>query len=108
MKKLILIPHERYQQLLKTAPNSEPVTQSIPSDTEEVAEPFKKEKEVEEIVEKSKTDEIPTDETNLRDLKIPPPPGEPDLVDQTGGSEEIQPRKKARKKNLWETKWTAY
>ena len=105
MKKLVLIPHERYQQLIsKESPpqNFESTAESVLEEVQEKQPPKEetKEKPKEVLAEVSDT---PLDKDHLQ---IPPPPGEPNIPKQSGSGAEL--KRRIKRKSVWESKWSAY
>ena len=107
MKKLVLIPQERYEQLLLR----ESVYQTGGANEQEVKEVEEKRQDKIEAKTPASTEDLtPLDseeEKNVTDTTPPvPPPSEPDLSKQMDGGAKQKTRKK--KKNLWESQWTSY
>ena len=107
MKKLVLIPQERYEQLLLR----ESVNQTGGANEHEVEEVEEKRQDKIEAKTPAPTEVHTTldseEEKKVTDGNPPvPPPGEPDLPRQTGGGGERS--KKRKKKSAWESKWTRY
>ena len=110
MKKLVLIPQERYEQLvLREVPNqcggaSEQEVKDIKEETKEDDTDTK---------EPADATEVPAGQENRKEDKVTdnsapiPPPGEPDRPKQTGGGGETVKNRK-QKENPWKSRWSAY
>ena len=108
MKKMVLVPYERYQQLLS---REDPDTEGhCVKEVEEAEEPAKQEIQPvptedstgEKVVEPSSSTNTLTTGTLDREHSVPPPPGQPDIPLQRGSG------KSKTKKGLWLEKWTHY
>ena len=107
MKKLVLIPQERYEQLLLR----ESINQTGGANEQEVKEVEEKRQDKIEAKTPASTENLtPLDSEQEKKVTDTtprvPPPGEPDLSKQTGGGAKQKTRKK--KKNLWESRWISY
>ena len=100
---MILIPQERYQQLLSKETQSDPISLEKSKD--------KGQKEPEKEIDENLKQELFRTESDSDQLPVVPPPGEPDVVKQTGtgaSKKTISNRKKRKRKPLWESMWTTY
>ena len=111
MKKLVLIPHERYEQFLSRESKEHSVQ---PESTEKhlVAETTSMKPQEEAAAEKL-VEEKPSNSQDPENLSqpppLPPPPGQPAISLQTGeGASEKAKRRKESKSHSWRQKWKAY
>ena len=127
MKKLVLIPQERYEQLLSRESQKEGQTK-VHSDSNEPILPRGKEEEEEEkadikkllpesdggkserFQEEKQQGSLLRDQSAKTPLPPPPPlpPGEPALMEQIGAGIKKSKQKNNNKKDLWRAKWTNY
>ena len=112
MKKLVLIPQERYEQLVTRESakeeHSEPVEPVITKPTEE--SPPKPDGQGSGKAINKEEEEEEGEKTEVLG-KVPPPPGEPVLTRQIGGGQKKKKKKKVKSKNkseFWRVKWTSY
>ena len=109
MKTLVLIPQERYQQLLSKETNAPP---NDNTGIDSVNAKQKEEKAEQRMDKPNQAEEVKETMALSREphqIKTPPPPpGEPDLPTQSGGSDRKKQPKRMRKKSVWQSKWTSY
>ena len=112
MKTLVLIPRERYQQLLSKETNA-----PLNDQESDIADTSKENTGPnQETGQSDQSKEIKEPTALLQEADLlksptsppppPPPPGEPDLPTQLGGSG--SPKRKTGKKTVWQSKWTSY
>ena len=111
MKTLVLIPQERYQQLLSKEANASSNVNTSMDDTVNAKQKEEAEQRMDEPNQAEKVKETTVLSREPHPIKAPPPPpGEPDLPRQLGGSDrEKQPKRmRKKKKSVWQSKWTSY
>lgn len=108
MKKLVLIPHDRYQQLIKRECKGEENKEQTELGVKQT------DKEVESVPEIDITEEVKPDVgvvKSAQNIIQPPPPGEPVNVDQLGEGENLNKSKTQKRKNkasFWRLRWKPY
>ena len=111
MKKLVLIPHERYEQFLVREAKESSVQQPESLENHSVEQETStkpQEKRVEQVAEEEK-EEKPSTSREVEINSTPPPPGEPEITLQTGeGASGKAKRRRERKSDSWRQKWKAY
>ena len=115
MKTLVLIPQERYQQLLSKEINGSLndkesiISEAAKENTgpEQETDQSNQSKEIKEPT--ALVQEADRLKTSPPPSPRPPPPGEPDLPTQLGGSGGAKgPKRKTGKKTVWQSRWTSY
>ena len=114
MKKLVLIPHGRYEQFLSRESKAHSV-QPESTEKQSVAETTstKPQEEAAAAAAEKLVEEKPSNSQDLENLSqppaLPPPPGQPAISLQTGeGASEKAKRRRESKSHSWRQKWKAY